>query len=99
MQFTGYLYLLDFGVRESIIRYVSSFKKTDDSKTLNEILSAGILFYGGIGFISLGVSIAFAFAFSSIFNVPDDAISTAKVVIILIMEVIGKWQMIIIYLC
>ncbi|MEQ8205984.1 MAG: hypothetical protein RIA65_07405, partial [Woeseia sp.] len=25
MQFTGYLYLLDFGVRESVIRYVSKF--------------------------------------------------------------------------
>ncbi|ANO50970.1 oligosaccharide flippase family protein [Woeseia oceani] len=90
MQFTGYLYLLDFGVRESVIRYVSKFLASKESESLDEILSASLLFYSGIGFIALAVSTALAFGFSSIFNVDPDVVPVAKIVIVLAGLTIGQ---------
>ena len=90
MQFTGYLYLLDLGVRESIIRYVSKYRAIGDSTRLNDILSAGLVFYSGIGFVAVLFSLMLAGSFSLIFNVPDDAVATARVVVILAGITIGQ---------
>ena len=90
MQFTGYLYLLDLGVRESIIRYVSKYRAIGESTKLNDILSAGIVFYSGIGFVAILFSLMLAGSFSLIFNVPDDAVATARIVVILAGITIGQ---------
>lgn len=47
-QFTGYLYLLDFGVRESIIRYTSKYAARGQSDQLNRVLTSAILIYSSI---------------------------------------------------
>ena len=90
MQFTGYLYLLDLGVRESIIRYVSKYRAIGESIKLNDTLSAGLVFYSGIGFVAVLFSLVLAGTFSFIFNVPDDAVATARIVVILAGITIGQ---------
>lgn len=45
LQFTGYLHLLDFGVRESVIRYTAKYCARDQPAQLNAILSTAALTY------------------------------------------------------
>lgn len=45
LQFTGYLYLMDFGVRESVIRYTSKYATRGQGRQLNQILSTALLLY------------------------------------------------------
>jgi O-antigen/teichoic acid export membrane protein len=52
-QVTGSLYLLDLGVRESIIRYTSKYAARRRREPLNRILSAALIIYGGITLLTL----------------------------------------------
>lgn len=83
MQFTGYLYLLDFGVRESIIRYVSKHRSSKSVVKLNEILSSGMLLYSGIGILCLLITFVFALSFPYLFEISNVGITTIRLVVIL----------------
>ena len=52
-QFTGYLFLLDFGVRESVVRYTSKYVAKRQAPQLSRVLSTAILLYGGITVLTL----------------------------------------------
>lgn len=56
MQFTGYLYLLDFGVRESVIRYTSKYMARNHGARLNRILTVAFGVYGPITLLTLVVT-------------------------------------------
>jgi hypothetical protein len=45
MQFTGYLYLLDFGVRESVVRYTSKYAARKQGRQLNRVLTTAFVVY------------------------------------------------------
>jgi O-antigen/teichoic acid export membrane protein len=52
-QLTGSLYLLDLGVRESIIRYTSKYAARGQTAALNRVLSVAITIYAAITFVTL----------------------------------------------
>lgn len=52
-QFVGYLYLLDFGVRESVIRYTSKYAARGRRAALNRVLTAAFSIYGGVTLLTL----------------------------------------------
>ena len=83
MQFTGYLYLLDFGVRESIIRYVSRHDSSRDNKKLNDIISSGLLLYSAIGGVALLISVVLALIFPHIVDVEAADESVTQIVVVL----------------
>lgn len=45
MQFTGYLYLLDFGVRESVVRYTAKYCARKQNRQLNDVLTTAFAVY------------------------------------------------------
>lgn len=53
MQFTGYLYLLDFGVRESVIRYTSKYVARAQPRKLDDVLSTALLIYTPVTMLCL----------------------------------------------
>lgn len=83
MQFTGYLYLLDFGIRESIIRYVSKFEAVKNVRELNETISAGIVLYTLIGLLCLLFSLLLAWVFPYLFGIDNQDNFLARVVVII----------------
>ncbi|MCK4586092.1 MAG: oligosaccharide flippase family protein [Gammaproteobacteria bacterium] len=87
MQFTSYLYLMDFGVRESVIRYISKYDAESDDKgprtKINNILCASMAMYWAIGLACLVVTGILAYYFDSIFQIPEDAVSDARWVVII----------------
>ena len=52
-QFVGYLYLLDFGVRESVVRYTSKYAARNRRAPLNRVLSAAIKIYVVVTIVTL----------------------------------------------
>jgi O-antigen/teichoic acid export membrane protein len=52
-QFVGYLFLLDFGVRESVIRYTSKYVARRNGRSLNHVLSAALVIYSVITLLAL----------------------------------------------
>ena len=87
MQFTSYLYLMDFGVRESVIRYISKYDAESDDDgprtKINNILCAAMAMYWAIGIACLIVTGVLAYLFDSIFQIPEDAINDARWVVII----------------
>ena len=90
MQFTGYLYLMDFGVRESIIKYVSRYSASGDKEKLDEILTSGNLIYCFIGLNCVLVSVVLAYFFPDIVNISDEITPTARIVVILAGLTVGQ---------
>jgi O-antigen/teichoic acid export membrane protein len=62
MQFIGYLYLFDFGVRESVIRYTSKYVARHQGGQLNKILTVAFIVYGVVTVLALLATAALAFA-------------------------------------
>lgn len=48
LQFTGYLFLLDFGVRESVIRYTAKYVARRQAHRLNQVLNTAFRLYAPI---------------------------------------------------
>lgn len=83
MQLTGYLYLLDFGVRESVVRYVSKYHAKEEFEFLNQIINSAVILYSGISLICLVVAVGLAILFPFIFNVSNEVIPTARLVVLI----------------
>lgn len=83
MQFTGYLYLLDFGIREFVIRHVSKNEASNNTSELSEIVSAGFELYWLIAAVCIIISVALAAYFPIIFDIPPEAENVAGLVAIL----------------
>lgn len=59
MQFTGYLYLLDFGVRESVVRYTAKYVARGQQKRLNDVLTTCILIYVPVTLLCIAATLLF----------------------------------------
>lgn len=62
MQFTGYLYLLDFGVRESVIRYTSKYVTRRQGRRLNQVLTVAFGVYAPVMALCVLASVLLAWA-------------------------------------
>lgn len=82
LQLTGYLFLLDFGIRESIIRFVSKEQATLDTGKLELVVNAALRVYGIVSLICLIVTMVFYLLFPYIFNMSNETVSSAQHVII-----------------
>lgn len=69
LQFTGYLHLLDFGVRESVIRYTARYCAKGSSKQLNRMLTVAFLIYIPISLFCILVTLLCAWYAPTWFNI------------------------------
>jgi O-antigen/teichoic acid export membrane protein len=92
-QFTGYMYLLDFGVRESVIRYTSHSIAKKDPKILEEVLSVSFIIYFFISIGTILVSIILALFFTSIFGVDESIADAASITVLLVGVTIAQFFM------
>ncbi|MEW8254410.1 MAG: MATE family efflux transporter [Candidatus Thiodiazotropha taylori] len=90
-QFTGYMYLFDFGVRESVIRSTSHSLAKKDPKALEEVLSASFIIYFFISVITILISIVLALYFSSIFGVEEKVAEAASITVLLVGVTIAQF--------
>lgn len=83
-QFTGYLYLLDFGVRESVIRYTSKYYPQAQSQKLNRIITTALIIYTLIFILCVLVSLVGAWGFPYWFDIDSQLKSTTQIVVLLV---------------
>lgn len=83
MQLTGYMWLFDLGIRESVIRYVSKHHTDKNSDELNKIVSTAFYLYLFIGVITIAITFVLAYYFPHIFEIKKEAIDIARIVLII----------------
>jgi O-antigen/teichoic acid export membrane protein len=79
----GYLGLLDFGVRGAVTRFVARYHSENDPGECGRIVSAGILLFGSVGILVVLLAGALALFVTVVFNVPEELVSTARIIILL----------------
>jgi O-antigen/teichoic acid export membrane protein len=82
-QVTGYLWLLDFGVRDSVVKYVAEYHAKENRDMLAQIISASLKMYSLLCLGCVVFSGVFAFFLPHIFHIAQDAVPTAQVVMII----------------
>jgi O-antigen/teichoic acid export membrane protein len=78
LQFTGYLYLLDFGVRESVIRYVSKYTARRQGSKLNAVLTVAVRIYVPITLICILLSVGCAAGITHWFDIDPEIRAEAR---------------------
>lgn len=78
MQFTGYLWLFDFGVRESVIKYVAQYHASGEDDKLETTVRTAISVYTLVTIAALLAVGAITAALPYLFNIPADAVPTAR---------------------
>lgn len=81
-QFVGYLYLLDFGVRESVIRYTSKYVARGQPRRLNEVLSTAIMLYVPIAIATVLATFLVSWGVVDWFHIPPENAAEARAAII-----------------
>lgn len=65
---TAYLLLLDLGVGNAIIRYISKYRATKDTDSEKKFFGVAMIFYSGIALVSIICGIILINLFSSVFS-------------------------------
>lgn len=78
MQFTGYLWLFDFGVRESVIKYVAQYHRSGERDKLEATVRTAISVYALVSLVALAAVALMAAALPFVFNIPGEAVSSAR---------------------
>lgn len=75
---TGYYGIFDFGIRSSIIRYVSKYTATRDVEEVNRLINTAIVTYTGIGVASVLITMVGCLYVDRWFHIAPEFQSTAR---------------------
>jgi glycosyltransferase involved in cell wall biosynthesis/O-antigen/teichoic acid export membrane protein len=78
-QFTGYLYLFDFGVRDSVVKHVAQYHASGERDRLEATVRTAISVYALISLAALGIIGVMVAALPYVFNIPADAVPAARI--------------------
>ncbi len=81
---TGYLGLLDLGVRGAVTRYVAKFYAQANHKEASRVVSAALLIFFAAGVLAIAVSLSVAIFVVSLFHIPEAYETTARLVLFLL---------------
>lgn len=84
MQISNYLWLLDFGIRESVVRYVSMHYAGKDYLSLNTVVSTAFYLYLPIVGLTILITVVISYYFKVIFNVDHEIYQVARWILILV---------------
>jgi len=84
MQFTGYLYLLDFGVRDAVVRYASKYRAINAPTRLNQIIRIALEVYSPVFIGAIVLSGIGAWTFPYIFSLNEVPVQVARLVVLLV---------------
>lgn len=83
MQFTGYLWLFDFGVRESVVKYVAQYYAADDHERVGTTVHTAIAIYAAVAVVAFAGACVLALALPYLFTIPAHALSAARIAALL----------------
>jgi len=80
---TGYLGLLDFGVRGAVTRYIAKFHEELEHEKASRIASSALVIFAAAGILAILSSLVLAKFFGHWFHVPEDYRESGRIVILL----------------
>jgi O-antigen/teichoic acid export membrane protein len=80
---TGYLGILDQGVRPSLVRYVSQYRAAGDEERLQATINTALVLYVGVGVATLAVAGGVAWQFGRFFRVDAGDLHAARIAVVL----------------
>src|SRR5580658_2019862 len=83
LSLTGYLGLLDLGVRGAVTRYVAKFHSEAKHERSSEVASSAAVIFGMAGLIAILASLVCAFGVIGYMHIPPEYLTAARAVLIL----------------
>lgn len=84
LQFTGYLFLLDFGVRESVVRYTAKYVARGQPQRLNQVLNTAIRLYVPISSVCAVLAFGAAWAAPMWFEIDPQHVREAQIALLFV---------------
>jgi len=80
---TGYLGLLDLGVRGAVTRYVAKFHEQENHRDASRTASSALAIFAGLGLLAVTVACIVAFEFLNRLQIPPEFQHAARVVLLI----------------
>lgn len=81
---TGYYGIFDFGIRSSLIRYVSKFQATGDKEQLAQVINTSLFTYSCLGAILMVPSVLGSFFVEHLFHIPPSFVRDARILFFMV---------------
>ena len=81
LSLTGYMGLLDVGLRVSVVKQVAQLHALGDDEELNRTVSSSLAIYGGVAALVVAATFGLQFVFTKVFVVAPDVVPTARIVV------------------
>jgi O-antigen/teichoic acid export membrane protein len=79
---TGYLGLLDLGVRGAVTRYVARYHSQADHKNASNVASSAMLIFSSAGLIAFSASVVFAMLVIGRLKIPPQYVGASRIVLV-----------------
>jgi len=81
---TGYYGIFDFGIRSSLIRYVSKFQATGDKDELARLINTSLFSYTCLGLILIVPTVLGSFYVDRLFHIPTAFLRDARILFLMV---------------
>jgi O-antigen/teichoic acid export membrane protein len=81
---TGYYGIFDFGIRSSLVRYVSKFQATGDKEHLARLINTSLFVYTCLGLILMIPTVLGSFYVDRFFHIPVEFLHDAKILFFMV---------------
>lgn len=81
---TGYYGIFDFGIRSSIIRYVSKYTATHDLEEVTGLINSAMFTYTCVGVLTMLITVVGCVYLNHLFRIPVDFQSTARLLLLIV---------------
>ena len=80
---TGYMGLLDAGLKVSVVKYVSRYRAMSDTTAISRVVSTVLVLHGSISVAVVALAVGVAPLLPKFFAIPPEAVPTAKIVLVI----------------
>ena len=87
--FVTYGQLLDLGITSAVIKYTPEFLARGETGEAQKLIATALQIYAAMGLLAIGISVAIAPVFPTLFNVPPDERATASWVVLVMGVIVG----------
>lgn len=80
---TGYMGLLDSGLRVSIVKHTAEYNARGDREGLSRLLTTALLLYGVLSLLVLALAVFVSLSFDTFFKVPPSQVAVGRLLVLI----------------
>src|ERR1700736_1202792 len=82
--FTGYYGIFDFGIRSSLVRYVSKFQATGDKDQLARLINTSLFTYSCLALVLMVPTVLGGYYVDRLFHIPPSFLPQARILFLMV---------------